>query len=1177
MNLILQAIKSMFRKVNMMFNQLSNNVEIAQTNAVEAKALAEKQSDWNQNDETAPDYIKNRTHYDTRESQEIEIAFDGNIEGKEIIELEEGFLYAVKISDETYPSDAFINGTIVFYENGEEFTDTINENGFNYISDDVYGIGNGNTMVVLNDITIDDISLTKGIWTTYAINEIEDPLFYTKSISGKITNGILKKIEKKFLPDDIGVTPDWNQLDETAPDYIKNKPFGDIGEIHLLAENKLPDHDSSYCGLPYHKFESDASYYIRIDGVNYQCFIRDGYNTLDFYHSDETRIGALFSPEDDPTSLELNLNYSYFSITIPHTFELIEVKCQKIDRKFLHTPDWSQNDENAPDYIKNKPFYDIETREVLVEETTFNVVNGSAEYAIRFNDHPNSHLNLGQTLTITFDGVEYESVMTIDSDACYWINFDTSNGHVEIYDFHTVYFNNDGNHTIKIEKVSGTLKKVDGKFLYNADWNQNDETAPDYVKNRTHWKQAVDGPIVDTDLDFTTENIVNFSQEDANRIFNMRQDVVYQVMINDTIVYQNSIVFDEKGLGILLDKFLPIDTAYGFILLISPKDNIVRLSHNKIKGTEYAGVYHFTLKVVGDYIYNPIDSNYLPAALGHSTSAEGWAFHRHGENEALGRDSVAGGYHTKATGTDSFAFGYWTEASGAYSTASGAGTKANGESSVAVGLYTTANGRSQTTLGRFNLIDETAPTSVSYGKYAHIIGNGANEDSRSNAYTLDWEGNGWFAGGLKVGGVGQDDSNAQEVALKSDVEEIVQNALNNSDINSNAIIDVAELPTENINENVFYRLQSAELVGKNTYMFHLRVVNTLPESGVYLDTSISKTPIYYNLSDGNAYVYADQTAINHALFESIGWYSVEHLYEKFSIVSWGGIITNINEAYKDEVTHHLFLSHSIWLHKDGQWIPVTSACREGEGEKSVIFNDLSNSASGISSHAQGFGAHAQGKYSHAEGHQSYAQGDNSHSEGYKTHSEAYGSHAEGCETYSQGNYSHTEGYKTYAQSWHSHAEGRGTIAACANQHAQGQYNIIDPGFIEINNDTLGKYAHIIGNGTADDARSNAHTLDWNGLGWFAGGLKVGGTGQDDEAAVEVATKNDIPNGMMVFTGEWDATKSYSGGSVVLYNNILYMYSDLTTPSTVGTTPNTEGSNWLALFSASIANVELEEV
>lgn len=58
-------------------------------------------------------------------------------------------------------------------------------------------------------------------------------------------------------------------------------------------------------------------------------------------------------------------------------------------------------------------------------------------------------------------------------------------------------------------------------------------------------------------------------------------------------------------------------------------------------------------------------------------------------------------------------------------------------------------------------------------------------------------------------------------------------------------------------------------------------------------------------------------------------------------------------------------------------------------------------------------------------------------------------------------------------------------------------------------DTRGKYAHIVGNGTADNARSNAHTLDWNGLGWFKGGLKVGGTGQDDSNAENVVLESDL--------------------------------------------------------------------
>lgn len=109
-----------------------------------------------------------------------------------------------------------------------------------------------------------------------------------------------------------------------------------------------------------------------------------------------------------------------------------------------------------------------------------------------------------------------------------------------------------------------------------------------------------------------------------------------------------------------------------------------------------------------------------------------------------------------------------------------------------------------------------------------------------------------------------------------------------------------------------------------------------------------------------------------------------------------------------------------------------------------------------------------------------ASGDRSHAEGHGTAIGAL-SHAEGTGT---------------AKGAYSHAEGFGTITSSNFQHAQGQYNV---------EDAENKYAHIVGNGTYD-ARSNAHTIDWNGVGWFAGGLKVGGTGQDDAAAVEVATK-----------------------------------------------------------------------
>ena len=48
------------------------------------KALSKiKQSDWNQNDSTQPDYVKNRTHYEeiTVVNEPLNITWDGNTEG----------------------------------------------------------------------------------------------------------------------------------------------------------------------------------------------------------------------------------------------------------------------------------------------------------------------------------------------------------------------------------------------------------------------------------------------------------------------------------------------------------------------------------------------------------------------------------------------------------------------------------------------------------------------------------------------------------------------------------------------------------------------------------------------------------------------------------------------------------------------------------------------------------------------------------------------------------------------------------------------------------------------------------------------------------------------------------------------------------------------------------------
>ncbi len=78
---------------------------------------------------------------------------------------------------------------------------------------------------------------------------------------------------------------------------------------------------------------------------------------------------------------------------------------------------------------------------------------------------------------------------------------------------------------------------------------------------------------------------------------------------------------------------------------------------------------------------------------------------------------------------------------GSYAFSEGYYTKASGNYSHAEGEYTTSQRKSQTTIGRYNILDTTNSEIFNYGSYAFIIGNGTADDARSNALTVDWDGN----------------------------------------------------------------------------------------------------------------------------------------------------------------------------------------------------------------------------------------------------------------------------------------------------------------------------------------------------------------------------------------------------------------------------------------------------
>ena len=62
-----------------------------------------------------------------------------------------------------------------------------------------------------------------------------------------------------------------------------------------------------------------------------------------------------------------------------------------------------------------------------------------------------------------------------------------------------------------------------------------------------------------------------------------------------------------------------------------------------------------------------------------------------------------------------------------------------GYGSHSEGYGTIAAGKYQHTQGAYNIEDAN-------DKYLHIVGNGKTDTSRSNAHTLDWDGNAWYQG-----------------------------------------------------------------------------------------------------------------------------------------------------------------------------------------------------------------------------------------------------------------------------------------------------------------------------------------------------------------------------------------------------------------------------------------------
>ena len=174
--------------------------------------------------------------------------------------------------------------------------------------------------------------------------------------------------------------------------------------------------------------------------------------------------------------------------------------------------------------------------------------------------------------------------------------------------------------------------------------------------------------------------------------------------------------------------------------------------------------------------YGTEATGYWSHAEGEYTRVTSYASHAEGSYTKMPDGSTR---YTTASGYASHAEGGGCHTSGVAAHAEGIGTTASGRCAHVEGTYTVAAGKAQHAEGIANIPDTA-------DKYIHIAGNGTTPADTSNAHTLDWQGNAWFAGDVYVDSTSGKDKD--EGSKKLATEEYVLNSIPTMDAIYEAIM-----------------------------------------------------------------------------------------------------------------------------------------------------------------------------------------------------------------------------------------------------------------------------------------------------------------------------------------------------------------------------------------------------
>lgn len=138
-------------------------------------------------------------------------------------------------------------------------------------------------------------------------------------------------------------------------------------------------------------------------------------------------------------------------------------------------PDWNQNDDTQPDYVKNRPFYMgdlVET--VLVEESTVSFIEDNGLYMAEI---PSTfEATLGETYKVSWDGTAYECTcvniegsLSIGNFSIVSVGSDTGEPFfMQVYNGQAILIGTldaSASHTFSISGIAQEVVKIDEKYL----------------------------------------------------------------------------------------------------------------------------------------------------------------------------------------------------------------------------------------------------------------------------------------------------------------------------------------------------------------------------------------------------------------------------------------------------------------------------------------------------------------------------------------------------------------------------------------------------------------------------------------------------------------------------------------------------------------------------------------